>query len=122
MIFEATLKRMIQVGVAPPKQATGLSEQAQSWMCAHLDSKEPIARLCDYLNLSQSTLYRMFTVEVGMNPSVRFQQLRMQKAKDLLARSRLSIKEIAFQLGYEHFNDFSRAYRKHFGHCPSRDR
>jgi len=119
MIFEATLKRAFQDGTDPQPQASLLSEQVQSWMCAHLDSKEPIARLCDYLNLSQSTLYRLFTAEVGMSPSTRFHQLKMQKANELLVGTRLSIKEIAFQLGYEHFNDFSRAYRKHFGHCPT---
>lgn len=36
------------------------------------------------------------------------------RAKEQVLETDLSIKEIAFTLGYEHFNDFSRAMKKHF--------
>ena len=36
-------------------------------MAGHLDSREPVARMCDYLNVSQSTLYRRFMEEVGVS-------------------------------------------------------
>jgi AraC-like DNA-binding protein len=122
LIFESTLKRAIQESRTLPQATSELSEQVKIWMNAHLDSKEPIARLCDYLNLSQSTLYRLFKAEVGLSPLAHFHQIRMQKARDLLTQSSLSIKEIAFQFGYEHFNDFSRAYRNYFGHSPRTER
>lgn len=91
-------------------------------LTAHLDSKEPVARLCDYLNLSQSTLYRRFRAEIGVGPLDRFQELRMNEAKRLLSEEGVTVKEAAFRLGYSHFNDLSRAYRKHFGKSPSFDR
>ncbi len=118
MIFETTLRRAIQGNQSIPKPSFELSEQVKFWMEAHLNSKEPIARLCDYLNLSQSTLYRLFKTEVGVSPLAYFHQMRMEKAQELLILSSLSIKEIAFQFGYEHFNDFSRAYRNYYGHSP----
>jgi AraC family transcriptional regulator of arabinose operon len=122
MMFEETIRReVLQSGIAglPISELCG---QAHAWMADHLDSSEPVARLCDYLNVSQSTLYRRFMEEVGASPLARFHDLRMQEAKRLLSEQNLSVKEVAFRLGYTHFNDLSRAYRKHFGKCPSEDR
>ncbi len=122
MIFEETLRREVLDSAADSSPISELIRQADAWMSAHLDSREPVARLCDYLNISQSSLYRRFRDETGVCPLERFQQLRMNEAKRLLARGGTTVKEIAFHLGYAHFNDLSRAYRRHFGKSPTLDR
>lgn len=91
--------------------------QAQDWMSKNLDSKEPIARVCDYLDISQSTLHRLFKAKFGKSAAGYFQQIRMVEAKRLLTEERKFIKETAFSLGYHHLNDFSRAYKTFHG-CP----
>jgi two-component system response regulator YesN len=45
--------------------------------------------------------------------------LRMQKAKDLLETTDLSIKAIALSVGYKGNNNFSTAFTKHFRVTPS---
>lgn len=50
-----------------------------------------------------------------------FHQLRMKKAKRLLYKKGAQIKQVAFTLGYNHINDFSRAYKSYYGYSPSRD-
>jgi AraC family transcriptional regulator of arabinose operon len=122
LIFEETLRREVLDSDTDSAPISDLVLQADAWMAAHLDSKEPVARLCDYLNISQSSLYRRFRKEAGISPLERFQQLRMTEAKRLLAGGGSTVKEIAFDLGYAHFNDLSRAYRKHFGKSPTGDR
>lgn len=92
---------------------------ALNWMKQHPDSQEPVARVCDYLSVSQPTLHRIFTGETGESPLAHFQRIKMERARDLLGERRQTVKEIAFALGYRHFNDFSRAYRQHFGHSPT---
>jgi len=92
---------------------------ALGWMRQHPDSQEPVARLCDYLSVSQPTLHRLFTSQTGASPLTHFHRIKMERARELLANRDTSIKEIAFVLGYQHFNDFSRAYRKQFGHSPT---
>jgi AraC family transcriptional regulator of arabinose operon len=121
-LFEATMRRAIENEPKPDQQAPETIEQAKIWMSAHLESREPVARLCDYLNLSQSTLYRLFMAELETSPLSCFHQLRMQKARELLTSSQVPVKEIAFQLGYQHFNDLSRAYRKQYGCSPTASR
>lgn len=121
MMFEETVRREVLHPAPTRRPVSELCGQAEAWMTAHLDSSEPVARLCDYLNVSQATLYRRFMAEAGASPLARFHELRMMEAKRLLASRRLSVKEVAFRLGYAHFNDLSRAYRKHFGKCPTGD-
>lgn len=118
--FEILLQRVLQSEEHADLVEVRL-EQAKRWMRSHLDSKEPIARLCDYLDISQSTLHRLFKAQTGQSPVVHFQQLRMQEAKRLLTKEGASIKEVSFALGYQHINDFSRAYKAHYGHSPSAD-
>jgi AraC-like DNA-binding protein len=120
MMFEETVRRELTRNSPNAAPLTNLCGQAEAWMAAHLDSSEPIARICDYLNVSQPTLYRHFMKEKGTSPLDRFQDLKMREAKRLLSGKTLSVKEVAFRLGYAHFNDLSRAYRKHFGQCATR--
>lgn len=100
----------------PPARRVAL---ALAWMRQHPDSQEPVARLCDYLSVSQPTLHRLFTSQTGASPLTHFHRSKMERARELLANRDTSIKEIAFALGYQHFNDFSRAYRKQFGQSPT---
>jgi AraC-like DNA-binding protein len=42
----------------------------------------------------------------------------LQKAAHLLHASDLSVKEIAFAVGYEHSSSFIRAFQRHFAQTP----
>jgi AraC-like DNA-binding protein len=43
---------------------------------------------------------------------------RLQKAAHLLAESEMSIKELAFAVGYEHASSFIRAFQRRFAQTP----
>ena len=117
-IFEANILRAAS-RLLLANVSREFSELVREWMSQHLDSKEPVSRLCDYLDLSPSTLQRLFRKELGVSPLTYFHRLKMEQAESLLSGGVSSIKEIAFQLGYDHFNDFSRAFKKHCGRTPS---
>ncbi|MBA2356215.1 MAG: helix-turn-helix transcriptional regulator [Acidobacteria bacterium] len=122
ILFEATIQRELLETRDDSPGPSELVTLARHWIDAHLDSQAPIARLCDYLNVSQSTLYRLVVAEVGLSPLTWFHRTRMAKAQTLIEGSGHSVKETAYALGYEHANDLSRAYRRHFGHSPSEGR
>lgn len=122
ILFETTIQRELLDKREHSGDVSDAVALARTWIGAHLDSHEPIARLCDYLNMSQSTLYRVFTAAEGQSPLAFFHRSRMAKARELLSAHSLSVKEIAHVLGYEHANDLSRAYRRHFGEPPTRTR
>lgn len=122
ILFETTLQRDA-LGALPAGQGPAdLLTQARAWVEAHLDSREPVARLCDYLDVSQPTLYRIFASAAGLSPLAYVHRARMARARVLLADPTLSVKEVAHALGYEHANDFSRAFKRHFGVSPSEGR
>ncbi len=117
-IFETNLIRTL-LSCANDDAALKKIEVAVEWMSHHLDSREPISRLCDYLDVSQSTLHRLYSRQFNESPMSFFNRMRMNEAAVILKNVSVSIKAVAFQLGYEHFNDFSRAFKKHSGFSPS---
>ena len=44
--------------------------------------------------------------------------MRMARALELMQERRLSITQIAFEVGYEHSANFSTAFRRHYGMTP----
>lgn len=119
-IFEVILRRILESA-----STVGSDEQfklATEWVSRHLDSRKPVARLCDYLSVSQSRLHRLFKDQAKVSPTAYIQRVRMARARSLLTDGELLVKEVAHQLGYSQFNDFSRAYRSYFGRTPGEDR
>lgn len=76
--------------------------------------------IADELNVSYSTLRRTFRVQTGMSMKDYQMAMRIQKAKDLLDNTDLSIKGVAAQLGFSSAFHFSNQFRKSVA-CPPSD-
>lgn len=94
-------------------------QTARQWMLDNLDAKRPVEDLARYLNLGTATVHRLFKDTLGESPSQHLRRLKMERARELLNRKQLSVKHIAFELGYQYANDFSRAFNSYWGHPPS---
>jgi len=71
------------------------------------------------VNLSVWRLCHIFKSEVGMPPIRYLRLLRMERAKDLLESSFLSVKEIAFQVGLNDESHFVRDFKSTYGFSPA---
>lgn len=71
------------------------------------------------VNLSVWRLCHIFKSDVGMPPIRFLRQLRMERAKDLLESSFLSVKEIAFQVGLNDESHFVRDFKASYGYSPA---
>ena len=60
----------------------------------------------------------LFQSHSGQSPQAVALELRMQRARQRLADGIIPVKQVAYELGYGHANDFSRAYKRHFGVSP----
>ncbi|MBR4863915.1 MAG: helix-turn-helix transcriptional regulator [Oscillospiraceae bacterium] len=71
-----------------------------------------------------STVYfrKLFTQAFGVSPIVYTQNLRIEKAKELLSSDYGTLSDLALSLGYTSLYDFSRAFKKHTGIAPSKYR
>ena len=74
--------------------------------------------LAEYFSISETSLKNYFRGVYGQNISVYLREMRMNKAGELLASTRLSVAEIAAQVGYLNQSKFASVFKKHFGVSP----
>ncbi len=82
-------------------------------------SLEQIARK---VNLSDSRLRHVIREELGVAPHRYVKQLRLRRARALVVRTFLSVKEIASAAGFGDISHFARDYRAAFGETASQTR
>lgn len=100
-------------------QAESRYAVALNWMQRNLTAQHPITELSVYLDVSESTLQRIFRRHTSNSPLTVFQSLKAQEAKRLLNAGH-SVKYVGYQLGYKHPNDFTRFFAKEFGSPPKK--
>lgn len=69
--------------------------------------------------LSKHHFLRLFKIAFGLTPHQFIIQLRIVEACQLLQNSSLTIQEIAYALGFEYANSFSRLFKKKIGIYPN---
>lgn len=110
--LDIALARALGRHPADPRRRFNLAVQFLRQNPAEL---EPVKRLCEYLQVSPATLKTIFHEHCGQSPQAFALAERMGLARRRLAAGEGSIKQIAYELGYRHPNDFSRAFKRFFG-------
>ncbi len=85
----------------------------------HFRKKHTVAAYAALLNKAPKTLANYFLQQGGGSPLRIIQERIMLEARRLLRYSDKSIKEIAYEIGYEDVQSFSRAFRQREGLSPS---
>lgn len=80
------------------------------------------AELAAIQRVSERTLQRQFKQAFGMPPRTWYLQVRLQRARQLLHESNLSVMQAGIACGFASNENFCRQYKHMFGHPPSRDR
>ena len=70
------------------------------------------------VNLSDSHLQHLFKQQTGVCITELLTKQRLRKAAQHLEAGDMSIKEIAYAVGYEHASSFVRAFRHYFAQTP----
>lgn len=84
-----------------------------------LEENLTIQQIADEMSISYSNFRKLFKEFTGIAPSMYQQELRLQRAKELLATTNLSIKEIAYRLNFESPDYFSSKFKIKTGDKPS---
>ncbi|HEV2292839.1 MAG TPA: AraC family transcriptional regulator [Tepidisphaeraceae bacterium] len=93
--------------------------KVMEWLNEHLDENISVGDLADVAGLSPSYFRRWFHREVGSSPRDYVTQLRIERAKRLLAESDRSITHIAMDLGYSTSAYFTAVFHGETGTTPS---
>lgn len=83
----------------------------QHWLEANSEKKITISALAGSAQLSGRTFLRRFKAATGKPPQEYLQNLRIEKARGLLERTRLPVSEIVWNVGYQDMSAFSRLFR-----------
>jgi AraC-like DNA-binding protein len=78
-----------------------------------------LAEFAQSVNLSVWRLCHIFKSDVGMPPIRYLRLMRMERAKERLESSFLSVKEIAFQVGLTDESHFVRDFKSTYGFSPA---
>jgi AraC family transcriptional regulator of arabinose operon len=68
--------------------------------------------------LSTSRFSHLFRDEMGVSPMRHLQTLRMERARVLLERTSLAVRDVIAQVGYNDPSHFVRDFRRHHGLGP----
>lgn len=74
--------------------------------------------LAEKVSLSPAHLQRLFKRQTGIQLGCLIAESRLQKAAELLRSTNLSIKEVAYRVGYQHHSSFVRAFERRFAQPP----
>lgn len=74
--------------------------------------------IAEQLNLSANYLSDMLRVQTGQTTQQHIQNKLIEKAKELLSTTEMSVSEIAYQLGFEHPQSFHRLFKNRTSVSP----
>ncbi len=98
-------------------------EKVEKIILSHLGEEDfSIHELAREIHLSRSQVHRKIKALTGMSASIYIRHIRLQKAKELLGSSELSIAEIAYQVGFKTPVYFSQMFKETFGESPNATR
>lgn len=95
---------------------------AVSYMRAELNKEMSFEHMARRVNLSTSRLSHLFKEEFGIAPTKYLKLMRMERARELIGSTFLSIKEIAAAAGFNDCSHFVRNYKRSFGMTPTQYR
>lgn len=88
----------------------------------HLAEDVSLSVLAEEFHMSAQYISQLFKSEIGVNFLAYLTNIRMERAKNLLLSTPLSIAEVSEQAGYGDYRVFTKAFKKSEGITPSQYR
>lgn len=105
-----------------PMSKHPFTEQVNRLLLAGMGQGYDLKALAATLNVSPRTLLRRYAAEAGMTPLTWLQRARVEKAKQLLEKTRLGLGQIVVAVGYQDVPTFSRLFVREVQETPAQYR
>ena len=92
----------------------------EEYIHAHLDQNIALADLADVVHLSEFHFARLFKQTTGLPPHQFVIHQRVERAKQLIATGRLSLAQIAVEVGFSDQSQLNRHFKRLLGVTPRR--
>jgi transcriptional regulator GlxA family with amidase domain len=90
------------------------------WMETGIEADVSVADLAARVQLSSARLTTLFHRGVGTSPGRYLRRLRLERARVLLERTSLTVKEVMTFVGIHDPSHFTRDFSRHHGVAPTR--
>lgn len=107
--------------IATPDTALSRVSIAIQWIRENFTKPLRVEALADMAALSVSAFHRHFKAVTALSPLQYQKHIRLLHARSLLTAGEVNATSVAFHVGYESPNQFSREYTRQFGLPPSKD-
>ncbi|EJN04971.1 AraC family transcriptional regulator [Phyllobacterium sp. YR531] len=107
--------------IATPDTAISRISIAIDWIRRNFAEQMRVESLADMTALSVSAFHRHFKTVTALSPLQYQKRVRLLHARSQLIAGQETATSVAFSVGYESPNQFSREYARLFGLPPSRD-
>lgn len=106
---------MLQVQSAESLKLSPLMD----WLMSRIDRSVTVGEMADVVSLSERQLTRLFKQHLNCTPSLYFQTLKLNYARDLLSEENISVEQVAFRVGFNSYDSFRRAFYRQFSISPT---
>ena len=106
-----------RIGVRHPKLSAVLELMERS-----LEEPKSPSKLALQVGVSTRQLERLFRRYLNRSPKRYYMELRLQKARNLLLQTDMTVINVALACGFSSPSHFSKCYRNHFSNTPYRER
>jgi len=89
--------------------------EIDKYITDHLDEEINISLLCQKFNISRTRLYALCNQYISTGISSYIKTKRLNKAKELLSSTEMSVANISNAVGFSDYNYFLKSFKKHFG-------
>jgi transcriptional regulator GlxA family with amidase domain len=114
---EQRLSIPTRIGVRHPKLSTVIQ-----MMEANIEEPISPSILARDVGMSTRQLERLFRRYLNRSPKRYYMELRLQKARNLLMQTEMSVINVALACGFASPSHFSKCYRAHYNTTPYRER
>ena len=107
------------VATKKEKSSNSIVARAKEYIKNHYNKDISLDDVSREVNISPYYFSKLFKDETGENFIEYVTSIRMERAKELLENSGMSMKEICVEIGYADANYFSRTFKKNVGVTPT---
>lgn len=100
------------------RQRTELLERARHYIDRHCDTRLDLAQIARQAGFSEYHFLRLFRRTYQETPHQYLTRRRIERARELLTTTQLSVTDVCLAVGFESLGSFSTLFRRYAGHSP----
>lgn len=113
-ILETCISYILQKNLIKPSRIQ-LFNSVDNYISENMNHNLSVESLCSQFNISRTRLYETMKPYIDGGIALYIRKKRLEKAKELLKTTDMSIAKICDDVGFSDYNYFLRVFKKHYG-------